>query len=112
MDWQKQFFINSQGSVSNLPNLPWQKIAITWNYACNFHIDSNDITPSILFMLIDGGPSGDIVLPELNVSFSLEMGDILYFQSSKLIHGTKKTPEGRTKLAIVPIISCLRNTNK
>ena len=108
LDWKKQFVINAKGRIGNLPALPWQKVAITWNYACKFHLDNFDITPSILFLYIDGGPAGDIIFPELNISFSLEMGDILFFKSNSLIHGTMITPKG-TRLAIVPIISSLNN---
>lgn len=77
LDWTKQFSINCQGRIANLPSLHWQKVAITWNYACKFHVDKYDITPSILFLYIDGGPAGDIIFPELNISFSLEMGCII-----------------------------------
>lgn len=78
-------------SARTMPNVSYGNAAISFNYVSPLHLDTTDFLWSALSVLKYGVVQGGYFLvPKYKLAFAMNHGDFLFWEPSKLIHGTYK----------------------
>ncbi|RXK36527.1 hypothetical protein M231_06186 [Tremella mesenterica] len=94
-------------------------LAIADGQSEGWHFDrgDDDDTYSVVFVFGEGGwdtseKQGNLVIPQLNLEFELNVGDVLFFQASHLLHYVLPlNPEDTDKRIVLTVFTCKRLSN-